>query len=42
MKLIEKKKFEEEFIEDLILYSDYNKLPSKKIKSITLEEFKQK
>jgi hypothetical protein len=42
MKLIEKKKFEEEFIRELILYSDYNKLSSKKIESITLEEFKKK
>jgi hypothetical protein len=40
MSPIEKNKFEEEFIYDLILYSDYEDISSKKTNQMTLEEFK--
>jgi hypothetical protein len=40
MNVVEKKKFEEEYIEDLILYSDYPSISPKKINIITEDEFK--
>jgi hypothetical protein len=42
MSPIEKKKFEEEFIYDFILYIDYPEIEVKEENKITLEEFKEK
>jgi hypothetical protein len=41
MNLIEKKKFEEEFINDLILYIYYPEILPKEISKITLEKFRE-
>jgi hypothetical protein len=38
MNLIERKKFKEEFIYDLILYSDYQDISAKKTNTMTLDE----
>jgi methionyl-tRNA formyltransferase len=40
MSPIERKKFEEEFIEDLIIYIYYKDILPKEIFEITLKEFK--
>jgi hypothetical protein len=41
MNPIEKKKFKEEFFEDLILYSEYNDISSKKRIETTEDDFKE-
>ena len=41
MNLMEKKKFEEAFIEDLILYIEYPEIEQKEVNEITLDDFKK-
>jgi hypothetical protein len=41
MNVVEKNIFEKEFIYDLILYIDHPYISSKKINTITLDEFKK-
>jgi hypothetical protein len=40
MNVVEKKKFEEEYIEDLILYINYWQIEEKEINIITEDQFK--